>query len=220
MKHSNYRSLLFICFLGFGFEVHAIPVKDIANLESITFWERTGGSAPKAYTFGVNSSQLTTRLSGSLGTSNSDFSGVPGHEFYDVFFSDANGDFNINGEYLSIEGTYDIGLPNGGGLNLAEIGLNFSGSSTEFGNWVASYSALGNNALPQNVGLAIDGDLLTHTTMGNTMGQSERLRVTLGFNSSSGPVPVPEPTMLILLYCGLIVVGAIHVYRKVTKNFF
>ena len=82
-------------------------------------------------------------------------------------------------------------LPAGGGLNLAEIGLDFSGTPTEYGNYVASFVALGDNAIPGSVGNAIDGDLQTHTTMGSTLGQSGRLRVTLGFLSSSGPVPEP-----------------------------
>src|SRR5512136_2066101 len=155
---------------------HAVPVHDISELVSITFWERTGGSGPTPYTFGVDSAQLTTRLVDPLGTGNSDFGGVPGHEFYDVFYSDVNGAFDVNGEYLTIEGVFDVGFPAGGGLNLAEIGLNFSGTPTEFGNWVASFVALGNNAIPSSVGLAIDGDLQTNTTMGNTIGQSERLR--------------------------------------------
>ena len=33
----------------------------------------------------------------------------------------------------------------------------------------------------------IDGDLQTHTVMGNTVGTTERLRLTLGFESTSGP---------------------------------
>ena len=202
--------IVFSVICGTNEGVQALPVKDIVNLESITFWERTGGSGPTAYTFDIDSTQLTNRLTDPLSAGNSDFGGVPGHEFYDVFYSDANGNFNIAGEYLTIEGVYDIGLPYGGGLNLAEIGLNFSGVPAEFGNWVASYVALGDNALPESVEYAIDGDLLTHTTMGNTIGQSGRLRVTLGFESSSGPAPVPEPATLFLFGGGLLSFAAIR----------
>lgn len=45
----------------------------------------------------------------------------------------------------------------------------------------------GRNAAPETVDYTIDGDLQTNTTMGNTIMQTERLRVTLGFESSSGP---------------------------------
>jgi hypothetical protein len=144
-------------------------------------------------TFTVDSSQLLTQLADPLGFGNSDISGAP-TEFYDVFYSNADGAFNADGEYLTIEGVYQVGLPAGGGLNLAEIELNFAGGGDgEFGNFVASSVALGDNASPDSPPLAIDGDLLTHTTMGNTIGSDQRLRVTLGFESSSGPVSPPPP---------------------------
>ena len=120
-----------------------------------------------------------------------------------MFYSDADGMFDIDGEYLSIEGVFLRPLPAGGGLNLAEIGLNFDGEATEFGNFVASFLALGDNAFPDIVGRAIDGDLLTHTSMGNTSESDQRLRVTLGFESSSGPVvPVPSAAWLLLSALG------------------
>jgi hypothetical protein len=70
---------------------------------------------------------------------------------------------------------------------LSEANLDIMGVSTEFGNYVASFVALGDNAAPETVDDTIDGDLQTNTTMGNTIGTAERLRVTLGFESSSGP---------------------------------
>lgn len=185
--------------------VEAVPVRSIPGLASITFWERTGGSAPTPSTFAVSGTQLTTRLGDPLGVSNNDIQGVAGLEFYDVFYSNTDGSFNLDGEFLTIEGTFPVPLPAGGGLNLAEIGLNFSAAPVEFGNFVASFVALGDNAIPGSVGNAIDGDLQTHTTMGNTLNQTQRLRVTLGFLSSSGPPPgtLPEPASLTLLGVGL-----------------
>lgn len=162
------------------------PVRMIPGLVSITFYERSGGDAPTPYTFGVDSPQLTVQLADPLSEQNLDIMGVS-TEFYDVYYSDIDGIFDIDGRYLTISGVFQYGLPAGGGLNLAEIGLDFEGEPTEFGNYVASFVALGDNGAPETVDLTIDGDLQTNTTMGNTIGTAERLRVTLGFESSSGP---------------------------------
>lgn len=165
------------------------PVRMLPGLVSITFYERTGGMAPDAFTFTVDGPELTVRLVDPLAVGNFDIDGATG-EFYDVYYSDEDGNFELDGRYLTISGTFGQALPAGGGLNLAEIGLNFD-SETEFGNYVASYVILGDNAAQPdgNVDNAIDGDLQTHTTMGNTVGAADRLRVTLGFLSSSGPPP-------------------------------
>jgi hypothetical protein len=166
------------------------PVRMLPGLESITFYERTGGVAPDPFTFFVDGPELTIRLADPLAEGNFDIDGATG-EFYDVYYSDEDGGFELDGRYLTISGMFGQPLPAGGGLNLAEIGLNFQDASTEFGNYVASFVILGDNAAQPdgNVENSIDGDLQTHTTMGNTVGASERLRVTLGFLSSSGPPP-------------------------------
>ena len=161
-----------------------IPVRSLPGLSTIDFWERTGGTAPTQYTFTVGGAELTTRLADPLTISNRDIEGVPGVELYDVYYSNDDGTFNIDGAYLTISGVFGKALPSGGGLNLAEIQLNFSGQAPEFGTIVGSFVALGDNADPTSVGKCIDGDLQTHTTMGNTVGQSERLRITLGFPST------------------------------------
>jgi len=172
--------LVLIIFIG---STRAVPIRLIPNLVSITFWERTGGSGPKAIGFGANSGQLMTRRSDPLGSSNRDFVGSS-TEFYDVFYSDVDGSFDPDGQFVTIEAVWNHGLPLGGGLNIAEVQLNFSGGSKEFANRVASFAALGDNAAAGTVGNAIDGNLLTHTTMGNTIGLAQRLRITVGFQSS------------------------------------
>lgn len=162
-----------------------VPVRKLPGLASITFYERTGGTEPTAYTFTVDGPQLNNRLSDTLGDNNADITGAA-TEYYDVYYSDFDGTFNGDGSYLTISGIFGQALPAGGGLNLAEIGLNYVDASTEYGNYVASYVVLGDNSYEAAVDACIDGDLQTHTTMGNTVGTTERLRLTLGFNSSSG----------------------------------
>jgi hypothetical protein len=161
------------------------PVRKIPGLKSITYYERSGGTAPTAYTFTLDGPEMTTRLTTLSDTSN-DIKGVS-TEFYDVYYSDAAGEFDLDGRYLTISGVFEYALPAGGGLNLAEIVLNYEGDLKEYGNYVASFNAVGDNADPASVTKCIDGDLQTHTTMGNTVGSMQRLRITLGFKSSSGP---------------------------------
>ncbi len=164
------------------------PVRSLPGLDSITFHERTGGAAPTPYTFTSNGPELTAQLADPLSDGNMDIPGASS-EFYDVYYSNQEGVFDIDGSYLTISGVFGQALPAGGGLNLAEIGLNFKDTGTEYGNYVASFVALGDNAVESAVPNCIDGDLQTHTTMGNTVGQSGRLRLTLGFLSTSGPPP-------------------------------
>lgn len=164
------------------------PVRELPNLVSITFYERTGGTEPMSYTFTVDGPELTARLPDPLTLESHDIPGAT-TEYYDVYYSDVDGNFELDGSYLTISGVYEHPLPAGGGLNLAEISLNFDPAAIEFGNWVASFVTLGDNAHPETVDNCIDSDLQTHTTMGNTVDATERLRLTLGFASTSGPPP-------------------------------
>ena len=167
--------------------VDAIPVHDIPGLLSITFWERSGGNAPTPYTFDVWGPELTNILPDPLTDQSNDIKGVT-TEFYDVYYSDIDGNFDADGSYLTIAGSFGYTLPAGGGLNLAEIALNYQDNSVEYGSYVASYVALGDNAAPDSAPKSIDGDLQTHTTMGNNVLEPDkRLRVTLGFMSSLMP---------------------------------
>ena len=163
-----------------------VPVRSLPGLASIDFYERTGGTEPTKYTFTVDGPELTVRAADPLDSGTGDIEGVPGEELYDVYYSNDDGSFNLDGAYLTISGVFDRAAPSGGGLNLAEIQLNTPGHAPEFGTMLGSYVVLGDNFVEANVGLCIDGDLQTHTTMGNTVGAApgDRLRITLGFPST------------------------------------
>jgi hypothetical protein len=159
------------------------PVRTLPGLRNITVWTETS-SGPTAFTLGVNGSEFTNRLSGLLSPSNKDFSGpnrTNGTEFYDVFYSNSDGGFNIDGSYITVEAA-------GAGLSLSEIWLHFAGTSVEPGNTVASFAAFGANADPNSVGNAIDNEISTFTRLGNSIISGEgRRRITIGFASSSVP---------------------------------
>ena len=162
-----------------------IPVHDIPGLESITFYESTSGVAE--FTFLVDGPELSGLLPDPLSLENRDIQGTS-VEFYDVYYSEEDGTFNPDGSYLTIAGSFGAKLPAGGGLNLAEISLNYADDSVEFGSFLASFVGLGDNYVPGSEPNAIDGNLDTHTTMGNNVDEpGKRLRVTLGFKSSLMP---------------------------------
>lgn len=162
-----------------------IPVHDIPGLESITFYETTGKVTE--YTFLVAGPELSNLLADPLTLDNRDIQGTS-VEFYDVYYSDEDGTFNADGSYLTIAGSFGAKLPAGGGLNLAEISLNYADDSVEYGSFLASFQGLGDNYAPGSEPSAIDGNLATHTTMGNNVDEpGKRLRVTLGFMSSLMP---------------------------------
>jgi len=193
-----------------GNVAQADPIRQIPDLVSVTFWEQTSPPGPDPFTFGTNSPEMTARRSDRLSATNRDFVGTP-VELYDVFYSDGDGSFNLDGEFISVEAVFPFTLPAGGGLNLSEIQLNFSNRPSEFGSFVASFVALGDNAIPGHVGRAVDGDLLTFTIMGNTQGQEQRLRVTVGFEP---PVPVPEPAPTVILWSSLLLVGGLRKFFR------
>lgn len=171
----------------------ALPIRDVPDLMSVTFWERTGGSQPTAFIFLFDSMELVERRADPLSPSNNDFSGAF-FENYDIYYSDEDGTFNADGEYITIDAVWNQSLPSGGGHNIAEVGLNFNSSPTELGEFVSSFLLLGDNASPGSVDNSVDGDLQTHTRMGNTVGQTQRLRVTIGF-ASSVPVELQSITI-------------------------
>ncbi|WP_096330793.1 hypothetical protein [Nannocystis exedens] len=162
-----------------------IPVKDIPGLMSITFYESTSGVME--FTFLVDGPELNNLLPDPLSNQNRDIEGTS-VEFYDVYYSDVDGVFDPLGSYLTIAGSFGAKLPAGGGLNLAEISLNFANNEYEFGSYLASFVGLGDNYIMGSEPNAIDNNLDTHTTMGNTVDTpGQRLRVTLGFKSSLMP---------------------------------
>jgi hypothetical protein len=173
--------------------VASYPLESLLN--SVTFWESTTRT-PYPFNFNASSPAMLTRLNNPLGNTNNDFWGVVGSELYDVFYSNANGTFNALGQYITIEAVWPF-VNGGGGLNICEVDLNFKNGITDHANYVASFFANGTNALPNSVYNAIDGNLNTCSTLGNTYNTSDRLRLTLGYISpSSSTVPLP-PTVII-----------------------
>jgi len=179
----------------------AAPIQTLSGLTGVRFYELTSGVA--AFTFAPNSSQMNTQAGATLNGSNSDFTGAP-DEFYDVFFSNSDGTFNANGEFVSIEGYYG---GSSAGLNIAEVELLFGAGPSLFASSVASFVP-GVGFQAGNLNNIIDGNINTGTGMGTT--DTVPMRVTVGF--SVAPVNgVPEPSTWMLGIAGL---GCILALRR------
>ncbi len=152
----------------------------LPGLGSVTVYERSGGASPTAYTFAVGDSRLTAQRAGLLNTANNDFS-TPGNEYCDVFWSTASGAASASGAFFSVEAAFAGTSLTNGGLNLAEVQLNFTDGTTRLARGVSSFVYLGGNSYPDRIPSAVDGTLVTHTSMGNSSGLSQRLRLTVGF---------------------------------------
>ena len=166
------------------------PIRALPELAEVRVWLGYG-SPPINTSFHTNHPALMTRLA-TLDRTSADIIPVaaPGLvDAYDVFYSDSDGTPNVNGAYVTVEAVYNQDSPPGGGLRLAEVALRFNNNPLvfEFGNDVASFVALGNNKDESSIPRAIDGNTATSTRMGNTIDQVQRLRLTVGFQSSSGP---------------------------------
>lgn len=167
-------SLMCFCLAsGFG----QVPLISFPDLTSITFYEQSGAIAP--HTFGVNDVALTTQLPGQLNSGNRDFEGVADREFYDVFYSDADGTFNTNGGFVSVECRYDFSS-GGGALNINEVEFNFGSGYSMYGCYVTSYESNGSTYVPGSAEWAADCNLVTLSYMGNTENTTIRLRLTIG----------------------------------------
>jgi hypothetical protein len=168
------------------------------GLTFFTFWELSGTPSPK-FALGA-SPQMTTQL-GALNGSSNDFTGVPS-EWYDVFYSDANGAFNVNGNYVTVEARYD-NASGGGGLNIGGVDM-VIGSTPIRADVLTSWVGLGSNYIAGSEALVVDPSDVgpvpaTYTTMGNTANSNGRLRLTVTWSKL-----VPEPGSCVLAMCGIV----------------
>jgi hypothetical protein len=169
------------CLLCLPTLARAVSLRTLPNLESIVFWEFSDSLSQ--YRFAIDSSALTTQLSAPLSAANSDFQGQAGREFYDVYYSNAEGIFDIDGGFITVAASSVSTHADSGGLNLAEVRLEFADGQVEPGGYIPSFLALGDNARPPDAA-PIDGDLATHTALGNSAATSDHLHLTVGFRSA------------------------------------
>lgn len=181
-------TLLLLCFLypSLHFAQQLIPVRSLPGLLSVQVVEVTNSYYNRS--FAPNSAEITTRLPDPLGSANRDYVGTP-WEYYDVYYSNADGTYNIDGAYVTVDCKFDQNFA-GGAHNTAEVKLDF-GTSIETANILTHFVVNGTNYLPGTEVRVADGDPMTFTTLGNTynMPTTFRLSVTVGFPSTIVSTP-------------------------------
>lgn len=185
----------------------AMPLQDIPGLTNIRVWEIT--FATLATDFAPGSAALG-RIAGNLGAGANDITYYPG-EYYDVFYSNADGSANPAGAYLTIEGVWRAGsLTPYGGMNINQVELTVNGNTVVADTLThAVYGSTCDTGYYDNCTLGsasrvVDGNLSTFPRMGQTSDAnlSERFGVTVGFGAYS-TAPVPEPAAWMLALAGL-----------------
>lgn len=186
-------------------------------------WEHSGVGRDVVERFAESSTSLL-RLSSPLGPSNFDFSHGAG-EYYDIFYSDAQGMANLDGSYVSLEAVWSND-PEYGSMNIARMDLVFDDLSFITADIVASYlpgsicdgslfGAIDNCGGGPHYGVsnAVDGNEDSFTRLGatNPSDPQEQIRLTLGF---SGISPIPLPSTSLLLAAGMLGLATIRLKPK------
>lgn len=198
MNYTKLCVLMLSFFLTLSSSSKATPIRGLPNLQGLRVYERTSGLQDIFYSPNAPDLVRITDL-----TASADFFGT-GDERYDIFYSDQDGTPNLDGSWVTIDALFP---PDAGGHNITDVQLEFSNSGSEFADRWSREIGFGSSYSAGSVLNAIDGDLDTHTTLGTSSDNNNRLSITIGFASS-----IPEPTSLAL--CTLLACGSFLAREK------
>ncbi|OGF21515.1 MAG: hypothetical protein A2V63_01870 [Candidatus Eisenbacteria bacterium RBG_19FT_COMBO_70_11] len=154
-------------------------LKDLPGLQSITIYEQTNG--PVFVNFARLGPELTSRLA-SLGPSSYDFA-TSAPEYYDVYYSDPDGNFDLDGDDLTIECVYNGPAS---GHNIDAVQLVFTPPSGSLYAVAVKRVVALDNGVAGSASAALHAPNGQWTTLGRTLNPGERLSLTLAYD-----VPVP-----------------------------
>lgn len=175
---------------------YGAPIRTNSAFDEVLIFEGSGGILQNS--FATSSSALATELVGNLGASNRDFAGLS-TEHYDVFYSNADGTFNLDGEFITIQAMYS---GSSSGLNVNDVQLRLGGNFVQRATSVSAFVPGATNFIPGNLNNAIDSDTNTGTAMGVNAANT-RMSITLGFDVPTNQSPVPEPSTWAMGAAGL-----------------
>ena len=184
-------------------------IQQLGGLEAVKVWEQT--AALSIASFAPGDTKLTSVLSGAaLTASTRDFGYFAGDENYDLYYSDADGSFNANGSYLTIDGNCNVALTC---FNINEVALRVNGVDQFATSVVRTVYGRPGSFVANSGPLAADGNLSTFTALGDTIGLGADARMSITLSFANIPA-VPEPGALLMLSAGLAVVAGVASRRR------
>jgi hypothetical protein len=174
--------LLAACSLALASTAAAGPLRNTPGLLNFTVHEGTG--AVTGYVFANGTAFLSPSGAAEITTT--------ANEIYDIFFSNSDGTFNIDGEFITINCFYSGA---GSGCNINQVDLNTTFGST-FANTLTRFRSGGDGGyVPGSELNAVDGNLATSTSLGRD--SESNMYLTVGFASTGNEVPEPATYGLI-----------------------
>lgn len=178
-------------------------ISSIAGFEGVTAWEATYYPAsPEATFFAAVDVRLLAALPGAaLSHAGRDFGSYAGNENYDLYLSNADGTLNANGAFVTIDGNCDVAY---NCFNVSEVALKINGHHEFASDVVRAVYGRAGSFTPGSASKAADGNLLSYTQLGDTIGHypDARMSITLSFTSA-----VPEPASGALMLAGVAAMG-------------
>lgn len=164
---------------------HGAPIRTNPAFDEVLIFEGSGGVLQNS--FATSSSALANELVGNLNASNRDFAGLA-TEHYDIFYSNSDGTFNLDGEFITIQAMYS---GSSSGLNVNDVQLRLGSNFVQRATSVSAFVPGATNFIAGNLNNAIDTDTNTGTAMG-VNAPNTRMSITLGFDQPNSSVPEPS----------------------------
>lgn len=190
---------------GTAMSIQPAGIQAMAGYEGIRIYEATYIMAHVA-DFAAGDPRLVEVLAGAaLSQAGRDFGPYAGNENYDVYFSDADGTFNAQGSYLTIDGNCDVPYVC---FNITEVAVRVNGADQLATGVVRAVYGRAGSFVADSASRAADGDFGTYTQLGDTIGDYPDARMSITLSFANVPA-VPEPASWALLGGGLGLLGAV-----------
>lgn len=171
------------------------PLRSIPGLTTIRFFEVSGVN-PTQVNFAAQNGPMDIKLLNPPALNNNDHASIQA-EYFDLYYSDANGNFNLNGEYITIDCFMDNEIS---GCNVADLQLFYGSTPGAFADVLTRFVTAPGYVNGSQL-LAIDGNTSTFARLGSS--DTAIMSLTVGFSGQLSN-PVPEPSTYAMMGAGLI----------------